>query len=104
LVPYQRVQVLGTTGRIEFEIPFNSPPDRPTRILIDSGKDIFGGGIRTEEFQICDQYTLQGDQFSRAVRGIGDVPTPLEDSLANMAVIESLFASERSGRWETVRL
>ena len=104
LVPYQRVQVLGTKGRIEFEIPFNAPPDRPTRIFIDNGKDLFGGGIRTEEFDICDQYTLQGDQFSRAVRGIGDVPTPLEDSLANMAVIESLFASERSGCWEPVRL
>lgn len=102
LVPYQRVQVMGTKGRIEFEIPFNAPPDRPTRILIDNGRDVFGGGIRTEEFQICDQYTLQGDQFSQAIRGMGEVPTPLEDSLSNMAVIEALFESERSGRWEAV--
>jgi predicted dehydrogenase len=102
LVPYQRVQVMGTKGRIEFEIPFNAPPDRPTRILIDNGQDVFGGGIRTEEFQICDQYTLQGDQFSQAIRGMGEVPTPLEDSLSNMAVIEALFESERSGRWEAV--
>jgi predicted dehydrogenase len=104
LVPYQRVQVLGTQGRIELEIPFNAPPDRPARILVDSGKDIFGGGIQIEEFEICDQYTHQGDQFSKAVRGQGDVPTPLEDSLANMAAIEAMFASERSGRWEAVRL
>ena len=103
MVPYQRVQLLGTKGRIELEIPFNAPPDRPTRILIDSGQDIFGGGIRIEEFEICDQYTLQGDQFSQAVRGVGEVPTPLEDSLANMAVIEAMFESEGSGRWESVR-
>ena len=104
MVPYQRVQLLGTKGRIEMEIPFNAPPDRPTRILIDSGQDVFGGGIRIEEFEICDQYTLQGDQFSQAVRGVGEVPTPLEDSLANMAVIEAMFESEGSGRWESVRV
>jgi hypothetical protein len=85
------------------EIPFNAPPDRPTRILIDSGQDLFGGGVRIEEFEICDQYTLQGDQFSLAVRGQGEVPTPLEDSLANMAVVEAMFESETSGSWEAVK-
>ena len=69
MVPFQRVQILGTTGRVELEIPFNAPPDRPTRILTDTGKDLFGSGVVTQEFEICDQYTLQGDQFSRAVRG-----------------------------------
>ncbi len=103
MVAYQRVQLLGTKGRIELEIPFNAPPDRPTRILIDSGQDLFGGGVRIEEFDICDQYTLQGDQFSQAVRGEGEVPTPLEDSLANMAVIEAMFESETSGHWEPVK-
>ena len=94
MTPFQRVQILGTTGRIEIEIPFNAPPDKPTRIFVDEG-----AGIRTEEFGICDQYTLQGDMFSRAVRGQGEVPTPLEDSLANMVVIEAMFASERSESW-----
>ena len=78
------------------EIPFNAPPDRPTRIFIDTGKDVFGSGITVEEFRICDQYTIQGDIFSGAVRGLGDVPTPLEDSLANMTVIESLLKAERA--------
>ena len=86
MVPYQRVQVLGTKGRVEIEIPFNAPPDRPTRILVDN---------QAEEFPVCDQYTIQGDRFSGAVRGLGDVPTPLEDSLANMTVIDSLFQSAR---------
>jgi predicted dehydrogenase len=100
LVPYQRMQFLGTTGRIEMEIPFNAPPDRPTRIFIDDGRDVFGGGIRIETIPICDQYMVQGDAFSRAVREGGEVPVPLEDAIANMAVIEAVFRAGESGRWE----
>ena len=67
MIPYQRVQFLGTKGRIEIEIPFNAPKDRPTRIFIDETGDIFGEGIKTEEFPTADQYTIQGDEFSKAV-------------------------------------
>ena len=101
LVPYQRIHFFGTRGRIEIEIPFNAPPDRPTRIFIDESGDLFGGGITTETFPVCDQYTLQGDAFSRAVLEGGEVPVPLEDAIGNMAVIEAVFRSAASGRWET---
>lgn len=100
LVPYQRMQVLGTTGRIELEIPFNAPPDRATRILIDDGVDPLGTGIRQEVFPVCDQYTIQGDLFSKAIREGGEVPTPLENAIRNMAVIDALFRSGKSGSWE----
>ena len=93
MVPYQRVQILGEKARIEVEIPFNAPQDRPTRIFVDTGADLFGGGMRTEEFGVCDQYTLQGDQFSRAIKEDTEVPTPLEDSVKNMEVIEAVFRS-----------
>lgn len=98
MAAYQRVQILGSTGRIEVEIPYNAPPDQPARIFVEEGKE-----RRTEEFPICDQYTLQGDAFSQAIRGAGDVPTPLEDSLANMKVLEALFESEGSGTWKNPR-
>ena len=101
LVPYQRIQFLGTKGRIEVEIPVNAPPDRPTRISIDSGSDVFGGGIATETFAVCDQYTLQGDAFAKAILEETEVPVPLEDSIHNMAAIEAIFRSGRSGQWET---
>jgi predicted dehydrogenase len=101
-VLYQTFQILGTRGRIEIEIPFNAPPDRVTRLFVDTGADLLGGGKRTEEFAICDQYTIQGDLFSQAIRGNGAVPTPLEDSLANMLVIEAVARSAASGRWENV--
>jgi predicted dehydrogenase len=100
LVAYQRMQFLGTTGRIEIEIPFNAPPDRATRIFIDDGRDVFGGGIRIETIPVCDQYTVQGDAFSRAIREGREVPVPLEDAIANMAVIEAVFRAGESGRWE----
>jgi predicted dehydrogenase len=101
MAPAQSVQILGTKGRITLEIPFNAPPDRPCRLFVDPCKDVFGTGTRTEEFPICDQYTIQGDAFSQAIRGYGEVPTPLEDSLANMAVIEAVLEAGRTGR--TVR-
>jgi predicted dehydrogenase len=102
MVPYQRMQFLGTKGRIEIEIPFNAPPDRETRIFIDDGKDIFGGGIVTETFPVCDQYTIQGDAFSKAIREGGEVPVPLEDAIANMAAMDAAFRSAESGKWEAV--
>jgi predicted dehydrogenase len=102
MVAYQRMQFLGTKGRIEIEIPFNAPNDRATRILIDDGKDLFGSGVLTETFAVCDQYTLQGDAFSRAVRGDGEVPMPLEESVKNMTVIEAVFRAGESGKWEEV--
>ena len=100
LVPYQRMHFMGTSGRIEVEIPFNAPNDRPCRIFIDDGRDLFGGGLTTESFPVCDQYTIQGDAFSRALRERTEVPVSIEDAIKNMSVIEAIFRSAESGRWE----
>jgi predicted dehydrogenase len=100
LAPYQRMQFLGTKGRIEIEIPFNAPKDRPTRLFIDATGDLSGSGITTEEFPTADQYTMQGDAFSQAVLEGTEVPVPLEEAIANMAVIEAVFRSGETGQWE----
>jgi predicted dehydrogenase len=91
---------LGTKGRVEIEVPFNAPKDRPTRIFVDDGGELFGSGISTETFPTCDQYTVQGDVFSRAIREGGEVPVSFEDGIKNTAVIEAIFRSAVSGRWE----
>src|ERR1700730_12764425 len=100
MAPYQRMQFLGTKGRIEIEIPFNAPPNKATRIFIDDGSDVAGTGIKVETIPACDQYTIQGDVFSKAILEDREVPVPLEDAIANMAVIDAIFRAAESGKWE----
>jgi predicted dehydrogenase len=100
VVPYQRVQIFGTKGRIEIEIPFNAPPDRPCRIFLDDGVDPSGRRAEILDLERCDQYTIQGDLFSRSVREGTALPVQLEGSVRNMAVIEAIFRSAKSDQWE----
>ncbi|MFN7946212.1 MAG: Gfo/Idh/MocA family oxidoreductase [Blastocatellia bacterium] len=94
LTPYQRVNIFGTTGRVEIEIPFNAPPDRHCHVWHQHGAE-----IQEIRFDVCDQYTLQADLFSQAVINDTPVPTPPGDAVANMKVIEAVFESARTGRW-----
>ena len=100
LVPFQRMEIFGTTGRIQVEIPFNAPPDRPCRIVVDDGSALGGLSAKPIEFPTVDQYTLQADRFSDAIRGRGTIPVSIDDAVGNMAVIDALFRSADSGRWE----
>jgi predicted dehydrogenase len=100
VAPYQRVQIIGTLGRIEVEIPFNAPPDKPCRIFLDQGSDLSGRSAQIFEFEVCDQYTIQGDLFSKSIREGTELAVPLEGSIRNMAVIEAVFRSAESGQWE----
>lgn len=94
LVPHQRVHVFGTAGKIEIEIPFNAPPDVPTRLWLTAN-----GKSEEITFGICNQYTIQGDLFARAVLEDAPVPVPLDDALANMHVIEKIREGAQSGSW-----
>ena len=99
---YQRVQIVGTRGRIEIEIPFNAPADRPCRIAVDRTGDVHGSGVELIVFDTCDQFTIQAEEFSRAILENRPQPAPLEDAVANMACIDALIRSSCSGRWESV--
>ena len=94
LTPFQRVNIFGTDGRIEIEIPFNAPPDRPCKIAYQHGKE--SGEI---SFDVCDQYEIQGHLFSKAILHDSEVPTPLDDAVANMKVIDTLIKSAENGTW-----
>ena len=125
LVPFQRVHIQGTDGQVEIEIPFNAPPDRPCRIrhvkrcqepTSSSAKPESAGtkgpatiarkDVRppTEMEEIvletADQYTIQGDLFARAVLDDTPVPTPIEDAVDNMRVLEAIIRSAANERWE----
>jgi len=101
-VPYQRMQVCGTRGRIELPIPFNAPQGEAVRIFIDDGSTLDGKSVATEVLPPCDQYTLETEAFSRAVRGELPLPYGLEDALVNVRTIDAIFRSEKSGRFEEV--
>jgi predicted dehydrogenase len=102
LVPYQRMQIFGSEGRIEVEIPFNAPPDRPCRIFVDDGSKLGDASAETVTFEVVDQYRLQGDTFARAIREGTPLEFPLEDALRNMRVVDAMFRAAESGRWESV--
>ena len=97
---YQRIELVGTQGRIEIEIPFNAPQDQPTRYSIDDASALDGSGVRTITLPVADQYQLQAEAFSRAVRDEAPDARGLDDAVANMRVIDALFASAKSGRFE----
>jgi len=100
--PCQRVNILGATGRVEIEIPFNAPPDRPCRIFVADGADGTGTAAEVLTFDICNQYTIEAERFASAVLHGAPMPLPLEDSVKNMRVLDALLHSSRTGAWARV--
>jgi predicted dehydrogenase len=94
LSDYQRVNIVGTEGRVEIEIPINAPPDYPCKMWHQRGSQ-----IDEIVFEVVDQYTIQGDLFSLSILNDTEVPTPIEDAVANMKVIEAVVESGRTGVW-----
>ena len=94
----QRVDIYGTDGRISIEIPFNIPPDRPTRISLTAGGDPpVAPATEVLEFPTADPYTVEAEIFATAI--LDDLPTPVPpaDAVANLRVIESIFAAADQG-------
>ena len=95
---FQRVQMLGSTGRFEIDIPFNAPPDTPTLVhLHQDGRDVV-----TTRIPVIDQYQAQAEAFGRAIRGIESLAYDVEDAIKNMRILDAFVRSETSNRWEAV--
>ena len=99
---YQGIVILGDEGWLRFEIPFVPLP--PFDCAIHIGGNEFPGPHAKEAIPIeqVNQYTLQGERFSRLIRGEDIEQWPLENAVANMRIIDALFRSAESQRWETV--
>ncbi len=93
----QSMTVYGDKSKLEILIPFNAPPDRETFIYLDRDALMQKPGEKIV-FPAYDQYTLQGDAFSKAILDDTEVPVPFEDSLKNSAVILAAFLSAQEGR------
>jgi predicted dehydrogenase len=97
MAPYQRANIGGSKGRIEVEIPFNAPPDRPNRVFIQ-GMQMNEG--TWHEYPVSDQYQLQAEAFGRVIRKQEKLVWGVEDAVQNMKIIDAFFRSEKSGKWE----
>jgi predicted dehydrogenase len=98
----QRLEIIGTKGRVEIIIPFNAPQGQATAILVDHGESPDGHLARREILPACDQYMLQAQAFSDAVLGNKPLDWGIADSIASMRVLDAIFESERTGAWATV--
>lgn len=100
LVPRQTMQFYGTRARLVVEIGFNAPNDVPCRLTVYEGPGLGDVAAETIDIPVCDQYGIMGDAFAAAVLDGTPQPVPLEDSLANMKVIDAVFRAGASGSWE----
>lgn len=100
VIPYQRVQVIGTEGRLEIEIPFNAPQGEATRVFLDKGGNLRGESVQIQEITAADQYAEQADAFAAVVLDKTPLPYGIADAVQNMRIIDALFRSEKSGAWE----
>jgi predicted dehydrogenase len=97
IFPYQRITAVGTSGSLSIEVPFNMYSDVPGHIMVNVGI-----GQRLIETEIADQYLLEFNAFAESLIHKTEVPTPVSDAVANMAVLDALFASAEFGVWELV--
>ena len=99
-VPYQRVQILGTKARLEVEIPFNAPQGGAMKLYMDDGKKLGDASAKLIKIDKADQYQLQGEYFSRLVRGKEKIAYGVEDAILQARVLDAVFRSAESGKWE----
>jgi predicted dehydrogenase len=102
-VGQQKVEVLGTRGRLELIIPFNAPADERTAVIVDTGAPMDGSLARREIMPACDQYTEEAEAFAQAVLGMKPLAYGVEDAIRQMRVIDAVFRSERDGGWVDVQ-
>lgn len=102
LVPYQCVQILGTQGRLEVQIPFNPTANKPTYLLLDDGSNLDGSKIKKITIPACDHYQLECEAFNKAIRGKSKLEYSVDDAIANMKIIDAVFKSTKTGKWQPV--
>jgi predicted dehydrogenase len=99
-VPYQRVNIFGTKGRLEVEIPFNAPQGGAMRLWLDDGKKLGDASAKAVKIGKADQYHLQGEYFSRVVRGEEKNLYGVEDAIQQARILDAVFRSAKTGKWE----
>jgi predicted dehydrogenase len=94
LIDHSCVDIFGTHGRIEMATPFLPSFESTSKIMHQVGSQ-----MKEIIFEPCNQYTIQGDLFSQAILNDSNVPTSIEDGVANMKVIDKIIESYKKGTW-----
>jgi predicted dehydrogenase len=100
LTPYQRVNILGTKARLEVEIPFNAPQGGAMTLYLDNGKKLADASAKAIRIAKADQYQLEVEAFGRAIHGEEPLEFGIDDAVLQARVLDAVFRSEKSGRWE----
>ncbi|BBE72399.1 Gfo/Idh/MocA family protein [Oharaeibacter diazotrophicus] len=98
-VPHQRVDVVGTAGRLQVMIPFNAPQGEATVIRFDDGVALGDAGIETIILPPSDQYGLEGEAFAKVIRGVEPAVYGVDDAIVMMTILEATERAAREGRW-----
>jgi predicted dehydrogenase len=90
----QYIKASGEAGSLSLAIPFSPDSGAETSVVIKRNQVI-------EELPIagCDHYRNMADAFALSVFNKTPVPTSLEDAVANMKIIDAIFASVKTGQW-----
>jgi predicted dehydrogenase len=104
IAAHQRVTLGGTKGRIEILIPFNAPQAEPVKLIIDNGSKLGGASSKEIVIKSSDQYAEEADAFAKAVLGETELPYGPEDGVRMMKILDAMFRSEKTGRWEKTGL
>jgi len=99
---HQQFSVLGANGWLRCDFPFAHGRPSPCHVYVGDHASVGNRETASYAFEPVNQYTLQVERFSRYLRGEPAPSWPIEDSLITLRIIEALFASAQSGRWEGV--
>jgi predicted dehydrogenase len=101
-VYHQRANIYGEKGRIESTIPFKQLLDEPMVYLTHDGSSVAGLDATHYNVAAANQYMLLAEAFSRRVRQEAPTPAALRDAMMNMRILDAVFRSAESGRFEQV--
>lgn len=94
----QLVKIYGEKGTLFIPTPFYNPtPEIAPYIELKSD-----GKHEQLTQPISNHYGEMTDAFAQSIHNNTAVPTPLSDAIANMKIIDSLFASAKTNGWVAV--
>ena len=99
---HQHFGVIAEHGWARMDFPYAHSVPSPCHLFVGNAKSIGQKHAREIAFAAVNQYALQGERFSRLVRGENVPAFPIELAIANMRVLDALRRSRDSKTFENV--